>query len=237
MKEEADKFLEGKDNLQEYIKHVNEKSQSLIHPFEIKNNLEAKRFYAALRAFYFDIDYDIDPDRKLCFLLDSRTKYLTCGNCFTRIFKDINSLENGIIEAKKYDDMTDEASRKVINATSANEIMKIAVNYGIQSKRLRQDNREELEKISSDFFEANNPVQENEEKLKHGADRVRDIASKKLLGDKLLGISFKDFNKEDQEILKNYYCANKLLIDCLLTTDRIVSPQVRDEILSTLFLA
>ncbi|BBD63622.1 hypothetical protein NIES2109_64970 (plasmid) [Nostoc sp. HK-01] len=237
MKEEADKVLEGKDNLQEYVKHVNEKSQSLIHPFEIKNNLEAKRFYAALRAFYFDIDYDIDPDRQLCFLLDSRTKYLTCGNCFTRIFKDINSLENGIIESKKYDDITDEASKKVINATSANEIMKIAVNYGIQSKRLRQDNREELEKISSDFFEANNPVQENEDKLKHGADRVRDIASKKLLGDKLLGFGFKDFNKEDQETLKNYYCANKLLIDCLLTTDRIVSPQVRDEILSTLFLA
>jgi predicted NACHT family NTPase len=236
MKEKADKILEGKDNLQEYAKHVNEKSQSLLHPFEIKDNLEAKRFYAAIRAFYFDVDYDIDPGRQLCFLLEPRTKYLTCGNCFTRILKDVNSLEDGIIDAKKYDDITDEASRKVINATSADEIMKIAVNYGIQSKRLRQDNREELEKIMSDFFEANNPVQENEEKLKHGADRVREVASKKLLGDKLLGVSFKDFNKEDQETLKNYYCANKLLIDCLLTTDSLVSPQVRDEIFSTLFL-
>ncbi|MEH2371991.1 NACHT domain-containing protein [Nostoc sp.] len=236
MKDKADQILEGKDNLQKYLKHVNKKSQSLLHPFQIKDNLEAKKFYAAIRAFYFDIDYDIDPDRQLCFLLEPRTKYLTCGNCFTRILQDIDSLEEGIIHAKKYDDMTDEASLKVINATSADEIMRIAANYGIQSKKLRQDNREELENIMSDFFDVNNPMQENEEKLKHGADKVREVASKKLLGEKLLGVSFKDFNEEEQEKLKDYYYANNLLIDCLLQTDCLVSVQVRDEILETLFL-
>lgn len=237
MKEKADQILEGKDNLQKYLKHIHKKSQSLLHPFQIKDNLEAKKFYAAIRAFYFDIDYDIDPDRQLCFLLEPRTKYLTCGNCFTRILKDIDSLEEGILHAKKYDDMTDEANLKVINATSADEIMRIAANYGIQSKKLRQENREELEKIMSDFFDVNNIMQENEDKLKHGADKVREVASKKLLGEKLLGISFKDFNEEDQEKLKHYYYyANKLLIDCLLQTDSLVSVQVRDEILETLFL-
>ncbi|MHC5828647.1 MAG: hypothetical protein ACYT04_75290, partial [Nostoc sp.] len=109
--------------------------------------------------------------------------------------------------------MTDEASIKVINAASADEIMKIAVNYGMKSKKIRQDNREELERIMSDFFEVDNTMQENDESLKHGADKVREVASKKLLGDELLGVSFKDFNEEDQQSLKHYYYANKLLID------------------------
>lgn len=236
MKEKADQILEGKDNLQKYLKLVNKKSQSLLQLFQIKDNLEVKKFSAAIRAFYFDIDYDIDPDRQLCFLLEPRTKYLTCGNCFTRILKDINSLEEGIIHAKKYDDMTDEASIKVINAASADEIMKIAVNYGMKSKKIQQDNREELERIMSDFFEVDNTMQKNDESLKHGADKVREVASKKLLGDELLGVSFKDFNEEDQQSLKHYYYANKLLIDCLLQTDCLVTFQVREEILETLFL-
>lgn len=234
MKVKAGKILDGKDNIQKYVENANKMSESILHLFKIKDNLEAKKFKAATRAFFFDIDYDIDPERQLCFLLEPRSKYLTCGNCFTRIFKDINNLEEGIILAQKYDETAIEPSHKVINANSADEIMKIAVNYGIQSQRLRQDNREELEKIMDIFFEDNDNMQDKE-RLKHGANKVRKVASKKLLGDRLLGVNFNNFQEEDQETLKQYYYANKLLIDCLLQTDCVISGQLRNEIFETLF--
>jgi predicted NACHT family NTPase len=236
MKEKIGTILDGKDNLQQYVRSANEKSQSILHLFEMKDNIEAKKLQAAARAFFYDIDYDIDSERKLCFLLEARTKYLTCGNCFTRIFTNVNSLEEGVVLAQEYDNITTEPTGKVINTKSADEIMKIAVNYGIEFKRLRQDNKEELEKIMNEYFETDGSIQKNEDKFKHGADEVRKVASKKLLGNQLLGVSFKDFNKEDQQRLKNYYYANKLLIDCLLQTDCIASNQLRGEIFETLFL-
>jgi predicted NACHT family NTPase len=236
MKQEADKILEDKEHLQEYVKNVNKETQSILKLFQIKNGLEGKRMQAATRAFFMDIDYNIDPQRQLCFLLDPRTKYLTCGNCFTRIFKDVDTLEEGVIIALRYDEMTTEAARKVIDANSADEIMRIAVNYGIESKRLRQDDKKALEGIRNDFFEVNSSVSGNEDKLKHGAEQVRKIASKKLLGCQLLGASFNSFNEEDQQKLKHYYYANKLLIDCLLQTDCAANNQLRSEIFDTLFL-
>ena len=103
-----------------------------------------------------------------------------------------------------------------------------AVNYGIESNRIRQDNKNEIEKIKNSLFEEN--------KLKDGADEVRKIASKKLLANQLLGLSFKDFSNQEQRILKDYYYANNLLIDCLLKTDYVIRNQLRSEIFEILFL-
>lgn len=233
MQEKINKILDGKEHIQQYVRSVNKSSQAMLGLFVMNSNLETKKFQAAVRAFFFDIDYDIDSERKLCFLLEPRTKYLTCGNCFTRIFKDINSLEEGVILAQQYDNMVTDSNLKIINAKSADQIMRIAVNYGIQTKRLLRDNKNELEEIKHNFFEEENF---EEDKLKHGANEVRKIASKKLLAHQLLGVSFKDFSKEDQQTLKDYYYANNLLIDCLLQTDCVTSNQLRSEIFETLFL-
>lgn len=236
MKEKIDQIVIDKNDLQEYLIRVNEKSQSILNLFEITETAEINKFCAASRAFFFDIDYEIDQNRQLCFLLDKRTKYLTCGNCFTRILKDINSLEEGIIAAIKYDETTIEPSQKIINADSSDKIMKIAVAYGIDSQRLRKDNQKELEKIMTDFFETMNSTENNDKKLKSGADKVRKVASKQLLGSKLLGISFQDFDQCERDVLKSYYYANKLLVDCLLKTDCLIKNKVREKILETLFL-
>ncbi len=236
MKGEIDQILDGRLNLREYVRSANKKAESVLHLFEMNSDVEAKKFHAATRAFFLDIDYDIDSKRQVCFLLEPRTKYLSCGNCFTRLFKDVNSLEEGIILAQKYDEVTTESTPKVINAESTDEIVKIAINYGFESKRICQDNLPELEKIMNDFFEADNSIQNHEDKLKHGADEVRKIASNKLLANQLFGTGFKEFSHEDQEILKDYYYANKLLVDCLLQTDCVASSQLRNEIFETLFL-
>ncbi len=236
MKEKTDEILASNHKLQEYLIKVKAKSQSLLDLFEIMDNVDNNKFAAAVRAFCFDIDYDIDQDRQLCFVLDKRTKYLTCGNCFTRIFADINSIEKGIIAALKYDELTIELHKKIINADSADAIMKIAVVYGMDSQRLPEDSQKEFQKIMSDYFEPLDNIQNND-KIKSGADKVREIASKKLLADKLLGASFKDFDRNERDLLKTYYYANKLLVDCLLQTDCLVNNKVRENILGTLFLS
>lgn len=42
------------------------------------------------------------------------------------------------------------------------------------------------------------------------------------------------FSEQQKELLKQYYNANKLLIDCIYKAE--VAPEVREEILETLFL-
>jgi len=232
IKQKADEILVNNDKLQHYLGDVNEKTESLQHPFEFPDDSARDRFYTAMRAFYFDIDYEIDHDRQLCITLDVHAKYLICGNCFTRIFKDINNLEQGVIEAKKYDESE---PQKIRDAISADEIVKIAVEYGIKSQRIRQDKREELEEIQRNFFDKLDQTQLDEEILKLGADLARNVARKAALDTNLLGSGLHDFSQEEQKLLKQYYDANKLLLDCL-RTDCFVSRKVCDEIIKTLFL-
>ncbi|MBA3924615.1 MAG: hypothetical protein H0X31_24105 [Nostocaceae cyanobacterium] len=232
IKQKADEILVNNDKLQHYLRDVNEKTESLQHPFEFPDDSARDRFYTAMRAFYFDIDYEIDHDRQLCITLDVHAKYLICGNCFTRIFKDINNLEQGVIEAKKYDESE---PQKIRDAISADEIVKIAVEYGIKSQRIRQDKREELEEIQRNFFDKLDQTQLDEETLKSGADLARNVARKAALATNLLGSGLHDFSQEEQKLLKQYYDANKLLLDCL-RTDCFVSRKVCDEIIKTLFL-
>lgn len=235
MKQNTDKILESKQDLQEYVNNVNREAQLILRLFDIKNEIESKRMQAATRAFFFDIDYNIDPQRQLCFLLDPRTKYLICGNCFTRTLKDVNTLEEGIITALQYDEITIEDDCKIINTNSADEVIRIAVIYAIESKRLRQDNKKDLETIKNNFFEMNNSFFDDKQ-LQYGAEEVRKIASQKLLGRQLLGVNFNSFNEEKQQQLKHYYYANKLLIDCLLQTDCAANSQLHNEIFESLFL-
>ncbi len=232
MKQKADGILANNNRLQLYLRNVNEQSQLLQHPFEFSDDSARNRFYAAMRAFYFDIDYKIDQDRQLCIALDVRAKYLICGNCFTRILKDINNLQDGIFEAKKYDDSE---PQQIINAVSADEIIKIAVEYGVKYQKIRQDKQGELEEIQRNFFEKIHDHQVDEERLKLGANLVRDVASKGTLAANKLASSLHDFSQEEQKLLKQYYDANKLLLDCL-RTDCFVSRRVGDEIIKTLFL-
>jgi hypothetical protein len=155
---------------------------------------------------------------------------LICGSCFARILQNTN-LEEGINEARKYDD-TSATKEKLINANSTDEIMRIAVKYGMKNKKIDRDKQRKLEEIEHKYFESTNDIQLDEERLKTGAQAVREIASSKSLNDML---HEEKLSEEDQELLRKYYNANELLVACLESECRVDDRVIKD-LYSTLLL-
>ncbi|MBV8888009.1 MAG: NACHT domain-containing NTPase [Chroococcidiopsidaceae cyanobacterium CP_BM_RX_35] len=220
MKREIDGMLAENKHLQDFLKYVT----------QLSNALQLTIKPAAVRAFYFDIDFDIDQERQLSLLLDPLANYLVCGSFFARTFKDTN-FEEGIHIAESYDKSIAEDSDKICKASSANEAMYIALKYARKSEKLNPKLRDILEKIYQEYSKQIENDGPDEEKLKHLADGSRSIAKKH----RQIGRNFWQFSDDDKQLLRRYYEANKLLVECL-NTDCVVAPEVRKEILETLLL-
>ncbi|AUB35022.1 putative NTPase, NACHT family domain [Nostoc flagelliforme CCNUN1] len=219
MKEKIDKILDNNEKLQNFLGYVHKKS--LIHHNSVKSS--------AIRAFYFDIDFDIDQERRLSLLLDCSANYLVCGSFFARVFQDTD-FEEGIHIAEKYDKNIAQGEQKISDVSSANEAMYIAIKYALESKQLHQEIRNILENLYHKDVQSEND-ELDEEKLKHLADESRSLAKKT----RQIGSHFWQFNDDEKKLLKNYYEANLLLVECL-NTDCVINPKVRKEILDTLIL-
>lgn len=219
MKEKIDKILDNNEKLQNFLGYVHKKS--LIHYNSVKSS--------AVRAFYFDIDFDIDQERRLSLLLDCSANYLVCGSFFARVFQDTD-FEEGIHIAEKYDKNIAQGEQKISDVSSANEAMYIAIKYALESKQLHQEIRNILENL---YYKDVQPENDelDEEKLKYLADESRSLAKKS----RQIGSHFWQFNDDEKKLLKNYYEANLLLVECL-NTDCLINPKVRKEILDTLIL-
>lgn len=220
MKEEIDRMLSEKTKLQEFLMYVNQKASTYklsIHT-------------AAVRAFYFDIDFEIDQERRLSLLLDTSANYLVCGSFFARVFKE-TELDEGIKIAKEYDRDLAEESLKICEASSANKAMYIALEYALKHPMLNPKLRDSLNNI---YQEDSQIIEKNgfdEEKLNHLADESRDIAKK----NRYIGTDTWKFSSDEKQLLKQYYEANVLLVECL-NTDCFINPKIRQEILDTLLL-
>lgn len=220
MKQKVDELLAEKENLQDFLRYVNEISTSRQLPVKPE----------AVRAFYFDIDFDIDVERSLSLLLDQAANLLVCASFFTRVFKNIK-FEEAINLAKSYDACTHKPSRKLINASSANEVMYIAVRLALESEKLEPKLRDKLNRIYNEDSKQIDNEELDEDKVRHLADEARSVAKQH----QHLGGKYWQFSSTDKELLKQYYDANKLLVECL-NSDCPVSPEVRSEILETLLL-
>lgn len=214
IKEKIDKLLENNQNLQRFLRDVNKKS--LTHNVSVK--------LPAIRAFYFDIDFEIDQERQVSLLLDKSANYLVCGSFFARVLKNID-FEEGIHIAENYDQNLVQGQRKISQASSANEAMYIALKYALESNHLREETRNVLEKIY------HQDAQLDEEKLKHLADESRSLAKKT----RQIGSHSWQFDDYEKKLLKTYYEANLLLVECL-NTDCIIEHQIHQNILDTLIL-
>lgn len=220
MKQKVDGLLAERDKLQKFLRYIHEISASRQFPVKPE----------AVRAFYFDIDFDIDVERSLSLLLDRAANLLICASFFTRVFKD-TKFEEAIDIAKSYDACTHESSKKIINASSANEVMYIAVKLALESEKLEPKLRGKLERIyNEDSRQIDNEFLD-EEKVKHLADEARNVAK----NHHHLGSEYWQFSSIEKELLKQYYDANKLLVECL-NSDCPVSPEVRSKILDALLL-
>jgi len=220
MKQKIDELLAEKENLQDFLTYVNEIATSRQLPVKPE----------AVRAFYFDIDFDIDVERSLSLLLDRAANLLVCASFFTRVFKDIK-FEEAIDIVKNNDACTHKPSRKIINASSANEVMYIAVKLALESEKLEPKLRDKLKRIYNEDSQQIDNEELDEDKVRHLADEARSVAKQH----QHLGGKYWQFSSTDKELLKQYYDANKLLVECL-NSDCPVSPEVRSEILDTLLL-
>ncbi|WP_414566328.1 MULTISPECIES: NACHT C-terminal helical domain 2-containing protein [unclassified Anabaena] len=219
MKNKIDSILEGNEKLQQFLCYVQEKSST--------HNISVK--LAAIRAFYFDIDFEIDQDRRLSLLIDNSANYLVCGSFFARVFPNTN-FEEGIRIAENYDKNIGQEGRKISDVFSANEGMYIALKYALESNQLHPELRNVLEKLYQKDAQFDND-ELDEEKLKHLADESRSLAKKTR---KISSHSWQ-FHEDEKNLLKTYYEANLLLVECL-NTDCIIEHKVRKEILKTLIL-
>jgi predicted NACHT family NTPase len=219
MKEKIDKILEKNEKLQQFLGYVQQKS--LIHQTSVK--------LSAIRAFYFDIDFDIDQERRLSLLLDPLANYLVCGSFFARVLKNTD-FEEGIHIAEKYDQNLALGERKISEVSSANEAVYIALKYALESNQLQPEIKNILEKLYQKDAPPDND-ELDEEKLKVIADKSRSLAKKT----RQIGSNDWQFDDEEKKLLKKYYEANLLLVECL-NTDCIIVRKLRKEILDTLLL-
>lgn len=219
IKKKVDTLLANNEKLQQFLHYITEKAASYDIPIK----------KSAMRAFCFDIDFDIDQERRLSLLIDNSANYLVCGSFFARIFPNTD-FEEGIRIAENYDKNSSEDKQKICEVSSANEAMYIAIKYAIESNKLGSELRKILEKLYQQDAQINQDDLD-EEKLKYLADESRNIAKK----NRKIGSHSWQFDDHEKTMLKNYYEANLLLVECL-NSDCIINHQVRKNILDTLML-
>ena len=217
LKQYADKLLAGSDKIQHFLVGIDTQI----------NTLECSQIKpAALRAFYFDIDFDIDENRTVALRLDHSANYLVCGSFLTRILEGV-SLKEGIAIAQDYDATIENSNEQIITANSANTVMLIAINIAIISKQLNQNERAILKKLLQQLKGQPN----DDEVTKEIADKARATAKKRLyIGNKGY------FTSQEKEQLRKYYYTIQLLVECLQTDGCMLSPELRYEIENSLFL-
>lgn len=136
------------------------------------------------------------------------------------------TLKDAIAIAQNYDEISKPAE-KLVNAQSANAVMKIAIQIAYDSEKLAASERKPL----ASLLQRLSSKQIDDEEMKEIADKARAIAkTKHKIGQKW------QFEPHEQELLKQYYDANQLLVECLNCDGSLMNPDLRQQIENTLLL-
>ena len=225
MKQVVDQVLASSAKLQAFLADVHDRAKSVEFSFCQP---------AAVRAFYFDIDFDIDENRVLALTLDQNTNILVCASFLTRMLKGV-TLAGAIAIAQDYDAHCQDASAKIVSAPSANAVMVIAINLALSTqyaKKLEPDKYQLLRQLISQI-EDHAPTEDidDHDTIKEVADQARDAAKTRYhIGDPKRW----QFSSEDTQQLRTYYYANRVLVDCLKSYGCRIAPDVRQHIEATL---
>jgi predicted NACHT family NTPase len=215
MKQEIDQLLVSSDLLQRFLKDVCDRAQSPEFAF-------CKA--AAVRAFYFDIDFDIDENRSVALQLDRSANLLVCASFLTRMLNEV-TLKDAIAIAQNYDEKI-HPSQQIQTAGSANSVMMIAIKIALDSKRLETNARETLKALLTRL----KGELTNDEAVKRIADKARSVAKTRHH----IGQAWQ-FNPEEKQLLKQYYYATQLLVECLNSDGCMMSPKSRRQLEESLF--
>ena len=178
---------------------------------------------AAVRAFCFDLDFEIDESRSVALTLDRSANLLVCASFLARVLDDIE-----ISEAIK---ITQEYKDAILKATTSDAVMKIGIQIALDSNRIESV---DVQKFLKEILPTYDPRKDGMKGLKRLADQARSIAKKRRSLSEEWGLSFQDFSPEEKQMLKRYYQAMRLLVECMCNC--MMTPGERKDIEDNLFL-
>jgi predicted NACHT family NTPase len=232
IKEKIDLILAGEQSLQQFLTWVTEKSCSI--------QVSCKP--AAVRAFYFNIDLQIDPDRPLgCAIDQPGTCILACASLLSRAHNKPNLTTDTITIAQ---DIVDLNSKYYCDFKSAFAIALArdnAIVHILRDPNTDSQKRHELQQIKEDLLQIPllyNNEDESRNWLKDWIGNKRQTRLDSITSQLVLKHKFGNhwqFTDEQNKLLKQYYNANLLLVECL-NSDCYVSRKVRQCIEDTLLL-
>jgi len=217
MQHQIDCLLASEPKLQDFLHYVQQQA-------ELPEFSDFKP--AAVRAFHFDIDFEIDQNRSVALHLDRSTSLLVCASFLTRMLDNV-SLQQAIAIAQTHDQTLPPDAAKISRATSANAAMLIAIQIALGFKTLKSGDRRTLKTLLQRL--KGNEL--DDQQLKEVADEARDVAKQRHHIGQLW-----QFTAAEKAILKQYYDANQLLVECLDSDGCMMEPELRQQLEATLFL-
>lgn len=227
MKQQTDALLAKDEKLQQFLSWVNEKSLSVNLPY---NPLAIRAFYIAI-AFARDLGLASDSERSrdiaLLFNLDVYPNITVYPNSNFDIVLDYNLSRLLIrrsnlpfaIKQRNYDlilRIHDDLSQFFANI--------FALNLPLELRKDLEQIQEEQTYLGYNIFSVK-WWQPHKSLIK----RLREV----MIQHRNIGHDWQ-FSDQQKYLLREYYDANKLLIDCLNSSN--LNPKVRDEIEQTLLL-
>jgi hypothetical protein len=222
MKQRTDAIAATDEKLQQFLMWINEKSLSVSVPYK---PLVIRAFYVAVafsRNLGFHYDHDRSRDIALAFNLDV---YLSLD---FDIVLDFN-LGRLLARACDFDNAVTEHDYEMILHIDNDLYERFASVFALSLPlELRQALEQVKEQRHQRGYNIFSPMwwQPNKSLIK----RLRDV----MIKHRNIGHNWQ-FSQEQKELLKQYYDANKLLVDCLNSSCN-VTPEVQQEIENTLLL-
>ncbi|NER19191.1 MAG: NACHT domain-containing NTPase [Symploca sp. SIO1C2] len=208
MKNNIDKLVAGDEKIQEFLSWVNQQS----------NSSDVSYKPAAVRAFYFSVSFGGDRDFYLSLSLNLDPRF--CSDSSLSLSLNLNiflSLERALDLDFDLDlDLDLDLGRNFRDRFTMPE-----QKYLLQQLKDQLPNPEEDKEQFKQWWKVNG---------KDWTEQLRAV----MIEHRNIGHDWQ-FNKQQQELLKQYYNANLLLVDCL-NSDCYVSQEVRQEIEDTLLL-
>jgi predicted NACHT family NTPase/nucleoside phosphorylase len=223
MKERIDALMALDQKLQKFLVWVNEQSLSVKVPY--------KR--TSIRAFYLDINIDIDPDRTLGCAIDLNCTFvLAYASFLARVFSsDLISMlaYTRDLDLARVPNYADEPAFAIALSRSyaIDKLIKVGSNLKLEVRQKLQELKDQLPNINGEM-----ESQLNWWKT-HGKawdDQVKEL----IVKPHEFGNHYSNFSEEQQKLLKQYYEANLLLVECMNIAN--MSPEVRSRIMEELLL-
>jgi len=217
MKQAVDNLLADCQRLQQFLHDICDRSTALglgdIKP-------------AAVRAFYFDVDFDIDENRTVALQLDRQANLLVCASFLTRMIDGL-SLQEGIGAARQYDTTVSHPNHRITAAPSANAVMLIAIQIALTYHALNSDQRTTLKTLLRRL----DHHKQDDDTIKRIADSARTAAKARHHIEQHW-----HFTAAEKTLLRQYYYGTQLLVDCLNRDGCRLAPEQRQHLEDTLFL-